>query len=787
MGPVPGSGPEPGPPPPGAAWRAAEAALREAGPPAFDRAAAAAPEPPPQPSSSGRSAAVPSADPLGRLLAAAAGPEGVGARRARCREAALLALRAACARLREEGVEVAASPWEALGALGAQALAGPAPEQTAPSERAAALGLVGDALEGDGLRDPGSLLEAALSAGPFLPEPEARRLVRLASERHTDLLSATLREAQGASPGGRPDGDRQCRALALGAALLREASPLPPRMLRDLLPAAAGAWAAAGAVQLPRAEHQAGDLAAALAEASEGGALGFAAAVFGAEADPPTAGLQGLCGDVLLRGIGESPPTAGESSGADPPAPPPELWDFLEAAAPRLCVLEALAASSSDSEGQDRGDERLVTLEAVSRAARLARGRSRPLQPGDGARAFRALAAGLHAVMGWVEVSGLPPPRWSSPQLSRAAVDAVGHLLGLCTSPGAVSSTTVVGVLPAVEQLLRPSLRMIARGEGTASGNEVLAAHTVACCLQVVGGFIPTVLGAAEAHTGGDLGEQESDESPTSWVQTAAKMSLACVSHPATAIRLRGLAAVRGMLERVPPQRLAWSRPLLARELVRALETADAEAWAPAALACAQCLPSLSPGDAGVGSPCYELARSLLRAGEARGGQVRFLSGWIPAAEALFPRLGADAMLHLQRLVPLIAEALRAGGLLASTAQGEGERAAGNGGTSAPPFPAVPGKEAAAACSGAARLLAAVCRQAWPRMHAHAPALRQELAEARSRWEGGAEGLLRDLDEADRALSAVLDAFQGSVRGPAATAPGNGALDWQLQELLDLA
>jgi len=338
-----------------------------------------------------------------------------------------------------------------------------------------------------------------------------------------------------------------------------------------------------------------------------------------------------------------------------------------------------------------------------------------------------------------------------------------------------------------VEQLLRPSLRKIARGEGAAGGDEVLAAHTVACCLQVVGGLIPTVVDAAAVPTGGDLDEWESDESPTSWVQTAAKMSLACVSHPSTAVRLRGLAAVRGLLERVPPQRLAWSRPLLARELVRALETADAEAWAPAALACAQCLPSLSPGDAGVGSPCYELARSLLRAGEARGGQVRFLIGWVSAAEALFPRLGADAMLHLQRLVPLIAEALRAGGFLASAAQGEAESAAGDGGTSASPFPTVPGREAAAACSGAARLLAAVCRHAWPRMHAHAPSLRRELAEARSRWEGGAEGLLKDLDEADRALAAVLDAFRGSARGPEATAPGNGALDWQLQELLDLA
>ena len=127
-------------------------------------------------------------------------------------------------------------------------------------------------------------------------------------------------------------------------------------------------------------------------------------------------------------------------------------------------------------------------------------------------------------------------------------------------------------------------------------------------------------------------------------------------------------------------------------------------------------------------------------------------------------------MLHLRRLVPLIAEALRAGGLSASAAQGEAQT-----------------REAAAASGGAARLLAAVCRQSWPRLHAHAPALRQELAEARSRWEGGPEGLLRDLDEADTALALVLDAFRGSAQGPAATAPGDGALDWQLQELLDLA
>ena len=151
------------------------------------------------------------------VLAAAAGPEGVGARRARCREAALLALRAACLRLREEARGgpppslPALSQWEALGALGAQALAGPAPEQSPPSERAAALGLVGDALEGAGQRDPGALLEAALAAAPHLPEPEARRLVRLASERHAGLLSMTLSEAAG-------DGDRRCRALATAAA-----------------------------------------------------------------------------------------------------------------------------------------------------------------------------------------------------------------------------------------------------------------------------------------------------------------------------------------------------------------------------------------------------------------------------------------------------------------------------------------------------------------------------------------------------------------------------------------
>ena len=747
----------PGEPAPGAgsasSWREAEAALRDtAGPPAFERAAAAAPEPPPQPSSSGRS-------PLGRLLAAAAGPEGVGARRARCREAALLALRAACLRLREEARGgpppslPALSQWEALGALGAQALAGPAPEQSTPSERAAALGLVGDALEGAGQRDPGALLEAALAAAPHLPEPEARRLVRLASERHAGLLSMTLSEAAG-------DGDRRCRALALGAALLREAAPLPPPTLRDLLPAAAGAWAAAGAAQLPRAEPLRAALAAALAEASQGGALGFAAAAFGADfPGPPPAGLRGLCGDVLRRGLEENVCESERTSGSNPSAPPPELWDFLEAAAPRLCVPEALAASASGWEGPESRGKReashLAALEAVGRAARLARGgaRARPLRPGEvSARASRALAATVHAAMGWAEVSGLPLPPWSSPLLSEAAVEAVGHILGL--------RGTTVGILPALEQLLRPSLRKIARAEGAAGGDEVLAAHTVACCLQVAGGLLP----------GLPLGEGESDESPASWVQTAAKMSLACVSHPATAVRLRGLAAVQGLLERVPPQRLAWSRPLLARELTRALETADAEAWAPAALACAQCLPSLSPGDAGVGSPCYELALSLLRAGEARGGQVHFLSCWVPAAEALFPRLGADTMLHLRRLVPLIAEALRAGGLSASAAQGEAQT-----------------REAAAASGGAARLLAAVCRQAWPRLHAHAPALRRELAEARSRWEGGPEGLLRDLDEADGALALVLDAFRGSAQGPAATAPGDGALDWQLQELLDLA
>ena len=49
----------------------------------------------------------------------------------------------------------------------------------------------------------------------------------------------------------------------------------------------------------------------------------------------------------------------------------------------------------------------------------------------------------------------------------------------------------------------------------------------------------------------------------------------------------------------------------------------------------------------------------------------------------------------------------------------------------------------------------------------------------------------RDLDEADRALGAVVEAFRGHRRSPAGGGEQEdgtlGALDWQLQEILDLA
>jgi len=810
-----------------ARWRAAEAALRGGppGPEGWARAAAAAPSLPP--TESGAEAA-----PLGPLLRAAAGPGGLGGRKRRCREAALQALRGACERLRAEGLPPSPSDyqsdpsgWEGLAELGARALAVPG-IALAPSERAAALGLAGDVLEGRGRASSNAaLLSPALAAASSLADlPEARRVVRLASRFHLGgrlgLLQDALREAcRAETPSESPvwsSGGRGCRALTLSAELLRhrcgeggqdedkDARTLGPSALKAVLPNAAGAWAAARASEAPRAEALADELAAALADAAAGGALGFAAIAYSgsSEAGLLSPALQGLCGAVLHK---ESNEVGGRDAGALADAPPSELWDFLEVASPRVLVPDALAAAEPSEEdspsSRPSASSNLAALEVLGRAAALARARYRPLLPDeDGTRAPRALALAIHAAAGWTEVAGPPLPRWSSPQLARVSTRTLGLLLSLCRAAGEGQGggAAAAEALPAIERLLRPALRTIAAGAGSTSGDEILAAHTVAFCLQAAGDCLPTPL-VPLAGEAGELSpvvscsphfhsEDDNDETAASWVHLAAKMSLACVSHPTSAIRLRGLAAVQGLLGSVPPQKLAWSRPLLAAELVRALDTADAEAWAPAALVCATCLPILSPGAAGVGSPSYELARTILRAGEARGGDVRFLAGWILAAAALFPRLGADSMLHLKRLVPLVMEALGAGGLWASSGLSE---VAGQ----------TLEEEAAAVCAGAARLLTAVSRQAWPRMHAHAPALSRSLVEARSRWEGseGAgshpppwrEGLLRDLDGADRTLGAVLEAFRGHRQCPAGGVEQEdgtlGALDWQLQEILDLA
>ena len=757
----------------------------------------------------------------------------MGGRKRRCREAALRALRGACERLRAEGLPPSPSDhhsepsgWEGLAELGARALAVPGID-LAPSERAAALGLAGDVLEGRGKAcSNAALLPPALAAASSLAdEPEARRVVRLSSRLHLGgrlgLLEDALQEAcRAETPSESPvwsPGGRGCRALALSAELLRprrgeagqnedkDARPLGPSALQAVLPGAAGAWAAARASGAPRAETLADELAAALAEAAAGGALGFAATAYSgsSEAGLLSPALQGLCGAVLLHE--DSDEGGGRDSDALADPPPSEFWDFLEAASPRVLVPDALAAAEPSEEdspsSRPSASSTLAALEVLGRAAALARARYRPLLPDEsGTRGPRALAFAIHAAAGWTEVAGPPLPRWSSPQLAGIAARTLGCLLSLrrAAEEGQGAPAAAAEALPAIERLLRPALRTIAEGAGSASGDEILAAHTVAFCLQVAGDCQPTPL-VPLAGEGGELAPvvsrsphspsaDDNDETTASWVHLAAKMSLACVSHPTSAIRLRGLAAVQGLLGSVPPQKLAWSRPLLAAELVRSLETADAEAWAPAALVCATCLPILSPGAAGVGSPCYELARTILRAGEARGGDARFLTGWVPAAAALFPRLGADSMLHLKRLVPLLMEALGAGGLWASS------------GLSGVAGQALE-KEAAAVCAGAARLLTAVSRQAWPRMHAHAPALSRSLAESRGRLEGveGAgshpppwrEGLLRDLDEADRALGAVVEAFRGHRRSPAGGGEQEdgtlGALDWQVQEILDLA